>query len=208
MNVTASNMSKVYRNSTTDTSVAAMLRCGEYNIMIILHTNSVVEFNTDQGYSLLAFLQAAAILIIIISITRLALECYQFIQLVQDYFLDLSNWVEIPLFICSIIFALVFDHECLCPRRWQWQIGILALFLAWLDLIFFMRKVRLMGMLKHFTKLYTAGYYCASMVNEFRYWYLCVDVREHLQDVLEDDHTDSPTGCDICSCLLHGLPSV
>lgn len=116
------------------------------NNIIMINTNSVVKFDTDQGYSVLAFLQTAAILIIIISITRLALECYQFIQLVQDYFSDLSNWVEIPLFICSIIFALVFDHECLCPRGWQWQIGILALFLAWLDLIFFMRKVRLMGM--------------------------------------------------------------
>ena len=82
------------------------------------------------------------------SVLRLALECYQFIQLVQDYFSDLSNWVEIPLFICSIAFVLVFGNECLCPRAWQWQIGILALFLAWLDLILFMRKVRLMGMFR------------------------------------------------------------
>ena len=120
-----------------------------------MYAESIMSiFNADQGYGVVAFLQIAAILIIIISVLRLALECYQFIQLVQDYFSDLSNWVEIPLFICSIIFALVFDHECLCPRGWQWQIGILALFLAWLDLILFMRKVRLMGMLKDMLRVH------------------------------------------------------
>ena len=114
----------------------------------LMYAHSIMSnHNADQGYSVVVFLQIAAILIIIMSVSRLALECYQFIQLVQNYFSDLSNWMEIPLFICSIIFALVFDHECLCPQGWQWQIGILALFLAWLDLILFMRKVRLMGML-------------------------------------------------------------
>ena len=82
------------------------------------------------------------------SVLRLVLECCQFKQLLQDYFSDLSNFVEVPLFVCSIIFVWVFHYDCLCPRKWQWQIGIVAVFLAWVDLVLFMRKVRLMGRLQ------------------------------------------------------------
>lgn len=103
------------------------------------------NFTAGQSNSLVAYLQVTVILIIVMSVLRLALECYQFIQLLQDYLLDLANWVEVPLFVCSIVFVLVLQHQCLCPHRWQWQIGILALFLAWADLILFMRKMRLMG---------------------------------------------------------------
>ena len=53
--------------------------------------------------------------------------------------------VEVPLYVSAIIFAAVFDRECLCPRDWQWQVGIAAVFLVWVDLILYMRRMRVLG---------------------------------------------------------------
>ena len=91
------------------------------------------------------FLRAAAVIIILFSITRILLEIFQLLQLRHLFFADFANWVEMPLFILTIIFASVFHSECLCPQEWQWQAGILALFLAWADFILYMRKMRVMG---------------------------------------------------------------
>ena len=53
----------------------------------------------------------------------------------------------------AIIFVSVFNTDCLCTHRWQWQIGTIALLLAWFDLIIFVQKVPdvgiYVGMLRH-----------------------------------------------------------
>ena len=49
------------------------------------------------------------------------------------------------LYVCSIVFVWVFNVECLCPLRWQWQIGVAAVFLGWIDLIVFISKFPLTG---------------------------------------------------------------
>ena len=41
----------------------------------------------------------------------------------------------------TIIFAWVFHTDCLCAYRWQWQIGTIAVFLAWSDFIIFVQKL-------------------------------------------------------------------
>lgn len=97
-----------------------------------------------------AFLVVAAGVIIAICILRLILEAARFIYHVNtsqlgDYITDLANWVELPLFICTVLFTTVYHRECLCPRGWQWQVGIVAVFLAWTDLVLYMRKLRLLG---------------------------------------------------------------
>ena len=53
--------------------------------------------------------------------------------------------MEIVLFVCSIIFVWVFHVDCLCPLEWQWQIGVVAVFLGWIDLIVFISKFPLTG---------------------------------------------------------------
>jgi len=62
-----------------------------------------------------------------------------------EYFLVPSNYIEIPLFILSIVFVSVFRHECLCPSRGQWQAGFIAVFLAWIDLVLYLDKLPLFG---------------------------------------------------------------
>ena len=91
------------------------------------------------------FIQAAVIIVIIFSVVRLILELVRFIRQLHIFFANFDTWVEVPLFIFAIIFAAVFDRECLCPRDWQWQVGIAAVFLVWVDLILYMRRMRVLG---------------------------------------------------------------
>ena len=62
---------------------------------------------------------------------------------------DLATLVKIPLIVCTLVFISgVHGNRYLCPLEWQWQVGIAAVFLAWADLVLYMRKLRLMGKLK------------------------------------------------------------
>ena len=57
-----------------------------------------------------------------------------------EYLQDWVNWLEIPLYLCSMIFTFVFATPCLCVYNWQWQIGVIAEFLGWIGLISFLQK--------------------------------------------------------------------
>ena len=91
------------------------------------------------------FIQTAAGFIIFFSIIGLILEIGRFVHHLHNTLSDFDTWVEVPLFIFAIMFVAVFDRECLCPRDWQWQVGIVAVFLVWVDLILYMRRVRVLG---------------------------------------------------------------
>ena len=91
------------------------------------------------------FVETAAVIIILYSLLRLVLEVGYFLQQLHQYFLDMSTWVDVPLFICAILFVSVFQRDCLCPREWQWEVGIIAVFLVWAHLILYMRRMRVLG---------------------------------------------------------------
>ena len=55
----------------------------------------------------------------------------------------LRNWIEVPMYICTIIFISVFATDCYCPLGWQWQVGVAAMLLAWIDLINLIRRLQL-----------------------------------------------------------------
>lgn len=80
--------------------------------------------------------------VILFSIIRLLIELFQAIQLrVWRYLLSWINWVEILVFSSSLFFCITFFTDCLCPTVWQWQIGVVAIFLGWVTLIVFIRKL-------------------------------------------------------------------
>ena len=93
----------------------------------------------------LIFIYFSAIGVVILSLCRLVLEGIQFITQRSSYILDWVNWMEIVIFVCSIIFVWVFHVDCLCPLTWQWQIGVVAVFLGWVGLIVFISKFPLTG---------------------------------------------------------------
>lgn len=88
---------------------------------------------------------AIAIAVILTSTFRLLLEIPQMFVLKHRYLLEFSNWMEITLFVSSIVFACVFSSPCFCPKSWQWQIGTVAVFLAWIDLMLFLDKFPWIG---------------------------------------------------------------
>ena len=89
------------------------------------------------------------------SLLRLFLE---FVQLAKscivpyyrryEYFSDVSNWLEMTLFISAIVFAtspISSGDSLLCIQDWQWNVGTLSVLLAWSSLIVLMRKVDIFG---------------------------------------------------------------
>ena len=92
------------------------------------------------------FLFTAAIIIIVLAAIRLLLEASQLMYQRTSYLLDWVNWIEISLYILSIIFVSVFRTTCLCPQVWQWQIGVMAILLAWIDLIIICAKSPNLGL--------------------------------------------------------------
>ena len=92
------------------------------------------------------FLRVAAGIVLLFSIIRLSFEAIQLIYDHVGYISDWENWIEVTLFISSILFATgAYVQCCVCVENWQWQLGALSIFLAWLDLVLFMKKLPLFG---------------------------------------------------------------
>ena len=69
----------------------------------------------------------------------------QMVQFRLKYLMDWTNWLELVLYSSTVLFVFVFGAPCLCPQNWQWQFGILAVFLAWINLVLFIQKFPLIG---------------------------------------------------------------
>ena len=93
----------------------------------------------------LSFIYISSVVVLLLAFSRLVLEGIQLVSTFPRYLLDWINWMEVILFVCSIIFVWVFHVECRCPFKWQWQIGVVAVFLGWIDLIVFISKFPLTG---------------------------------------------------------------
>ena len=68
------------------------------------------------------FLRIAVAVVLIFSVIRLIIESIQLISDRAGYITDWENWVEVSLFIGSILFASGgFIQCCVCVENWQWQ---------------------------------------------------------------------------------------
>ena len=86
------------------------------------------------------FVFAGAIITILCALVRLFKEAVQLCYDMKSYLSDWVNWIEITLYIVSIIFVSVFRTTCMCSQEWQWQLGVVTIFLAWIDLIIICAK--------------------------------------------------------------------
>lgn len=93
-----------------------------------------------------AFLRFAAVVLLGFCIVRTVLEIVQLINRRLQYFTEPENYLEILSIGCTTVFALTGQIEsCFCLANFVWQIGALALFLGWIDLVLFLRKLPLTG---------------------------------------------------------------
>ena len=94
--------------------------------------------------------------------------CLQLLSFIRgtEYFTNWMNWVELPLFILSTIFACatisaICYNQCSYPYDWQWQIGVVVTRLTWIEFIVLSAQFRVIGVyalmfvqvLKTFTEL-------------------------------------------------------
>jgi ankyrin repeat protein len=90
-------------------------------------------------------LYIAAVAVIVIGGIRLGLEFFQAVKRHWRYFLNFENYIEDATYILAIVFVIQFGLNCWCPTSWQWQMGAVAVFLAWINLILFLKRVPLLG---------------------------------------------------------------
>ena len=103
--------------------IIAGLSAGEYNIFAVVN------------YIILSS-----------SAVQLLREIVQLWRRKVIYFYDLENFVELPMFILTIIFCVGLDsNDCFCTSASNWQVGAVALFLAWIDLLMFLKRLPFTG---------------------------------------------------------------
>ena len=73
---------------------------------------------------------------IIFAFLHILRELYQLVNLRKLY-----EWTNLLELCCSIIFVWVFNSDCLCVSKLQWQVGVVAVFLGWIGLINFSSKL-------------------------------------------------------------------
>ena len=97
----------------------------------------------------------SAVVLILSSLAYLVLEVAQFCHHLHRYLLEKENYVQVLMYISVIIFAFPFgQNSCWCLPAWKWQIGALALFLAWLNLLLLIRYIPWLNVGQHSTMLF------------------------------------------------------
>jgi len=77
---------------------------------------------------------------------QFVLEIFQFWKRKLEYIKDFENWVENVIFILSVVFAAYhLQLECFCPDKLTWTVGILAIFLGWINHVYFLRRLPYTG---------------------------------------------------------------
>ena len=71
-------------------------------------------------------------------------ELLQFLQKRQGYLKEPENYMELLLIFSTFTFATAGHAEgCFCLESFAWQFGVLAVFLAWIDLLVYLKKLPL-----------------------------------------------------------------
>ena len=96
------------------------------------------------------FLYSSATIMIIFCAYYLLLELFQLIRRgVRKYFIDpdnpLQNYYQLVTYTSVIIFVSPVSHICWCFPSWKWQIGALAVFLAWINNFILLKHVPHVG---------------------------------------------------------------
>ena len=76
------------------------------------------------------------------SIIYLTLEFAQLLTRAKRYLLEIENYVQVIMYLSVMIFVFpVGQNSCWCLPGWKWQIGALAVFLAWVNLLLLIRNL-------------------------------------------------------------------
>ena len=84
--------------------------------------------------------------VIILVLLNLVIEAIQFGRRRKLYLKEFENYLQIFTFVSCIVFVLPFGNSgCWCLPPWKWQIGVVALFLAWFNGIILLKDMPFLG---------------------------------------------------------------
>ena len=103
-----------------------------------------------------------AIFTLLFAIIRATLQICELCILFKQYCIRLrnckwhNNWKEFLLqlffgtvrffiFVFAVAFAAVLNFPCPCPTNGQWQVGVLAVFLGWINMISYIKMIPRLG---------------------------------------------------------------
>ena len=109
-----------------------------YSILFHLCVGVVQQLQRDRNR-----LIVCSVFITLICIVRILMELYQIAHHVQEYFLDVTNYMEGILYVATIVFVTNFQLHCL--PSWVWQLGALCIFLSWINFILFLSEQPVVG---------------------------------------------------------------
>ena len=130
-------------NDTTGEGNVTCSTCGKpcwrniliINLLILIwpFCTHTAELNDATSFLVIT----SAVIVKLFALIRLFMEVLQFGYDPKSYISDWTNLPEVSLYVLSIIFAWT---SRMCPEKWQWQIGVMAVLLGWIYLIRFCAK--------------------------------------------------------------------
>ena len=100
-----------------------------------------------------------AIAAVIMGCIDLLMRFTRFIQLYRHdgqlkWYFNWSFWrdwstyfnIQIPMLIFTVMFVSSIQEECLCAAKWQWRIGTMTVFIAWIRLFFELHQFPMIGL--------------------------------------------------------------
>ena len=117
----------------------------------MLRSNKCCSIYTGVSEGDLRLYRALAVLIILLCISFLILQVIPvgiilFVKHARDTVAAvIVSFIRFLTFVLTIIFVSGFGNECWCSPSWQWQIGALAVFMAYLFFILLLAGIPLFG---------------------------------------------------------------
>ncbi len=76
----------------------------------------------------------------------LLLEVYQILKRRPwKYLTDPQNYFQVVTYCSVIVFVFPLGHTCWCYPSWKWQVGALAIFLAWTNNLVLLKQIPEVG---------------------------------------------------------------
>lgn len=76
-----------------------------------------------------------------LSVVGILIELVQLINQRLQYFLKPHSYLEVVLYIAVLLFIQIDADECWCANRRLWQLGALGCVLAWLNLVYILKRL-------------------------------------------------------------------
>lgn len=86
-------------------------------------------------------LRSLQTILYLLSVVGILIELVQVINQRHQYFLKLHSYLEVLIYIFVLLFIQVDKEECYCPSRRIWQLGAVGCVLAWLNLVYILKRL-------------------------------------------------------------------